>query len=411
MSLYRDAAIKAQASNASFYGNVNASIPLGWYVISACIFIFVVVATAILALTDFSRRETANGILRYNHGETRLIAAQPGVIGSCLVRENQYVETGDVLFNVNTSVFYGPGQTLTNEQLSTLDDEIASVNELKSELPKRAGIQIDIQLQNISSAETFIASETRALTLLKNELALASARLQEAQVDFAQGLITKDDEYSKHESVAEFRQSIIAREAAIEAQRTVILESELAIQEINSATTEQLARLEQESAGLRSQQLQLQAAAGYVMKASTPGYVADHGCRAGETVMLGQHIMTILPENSELIAELRLPTSTIALVSPGQTVKIKYDALPYQRFGVFEGEIDRISASPSNTISIGNRLADQEPSYLAEVSIYEQNIEYLGETVDLQSGMSLSADIILEDRTVLRLLTDPILRR
>lgn len=51
----------------------------------------------------------------------------------------------------------------------------------------------------------------------------------------------------------------------------------------------------------------------------------------------------------------------------------------------------------------------QEPMYRVEVALGQQNIRAYGNNIPLQSGMLLSADIVLEQRSLISWLFEPIL--
>ena len=51
----------------------------------------------------------------------------------------------------------------------------------------------------------------------------------------------------------------------------------------------------------------------------------------------------------------------------------------------------------------------QEPVYRVQVALGQQAIRAYGTTVPLQSGMLLSADIVLEQRSLISWLLEPIL--
>ena len=111
---------------------------------------------------------------------------------------------------------------------------------------------------------------------------------------------------------------------------------------------------------------------------------------------------------SNLIAELYLPSRAIAFVEPGQLVKLQYDALPYQKFGVAEGNVLRVSSTSLLPQELGVLTQNPEPLYRVEVGLSAQAVEAFGKDIPLQSGMELTADIVLEDRKLMEWLLEPI---
>jgi membrane fusion protein len=94
----------------------------------------------------------------------------------------------------------------------------------------------------------------------------------------------------------------------------------------------------------------------------------------------------------------------------GQRVSIRYDAFPYEHFGRYEGQIVEISKNILNTDDAAAapiKLA--EPAYKATVALDRQEINAYGKHVPLQPGMLLKADVILDHRSLIRWLLDPLM--
>ena len=93
----------------------------------------------------------------------------------------------------------------------------------------------------------------------------------------------------------------------------------------------------------------------------------------------------------------------------GQKVRLLYDAFPYQKFGFFNGEIREVSRTVIPGDELENASDIGEAVFLVRVAIEKQSILAAGESIALQSGMSLSADLILEDRKIWEWAFDPLL--
>ena len=92
----------------------------------------------------------------------------------------------------------------------------------------------------------------------------------------------------------------------------------------------------------------------------------------------------------------------------GQNTRLRYHAFPYQRFGIAQGQIKLVSTHvilPSETDIPGIITV---PSYRVVVSLESQTISAYGREMPLRSGMKLDADIVIEQRSLIRWLFDPI---
>jgi hemolysin D len=122
------------------------------------------------------------------------------------------------------------------------------------------------------------------------------------------------------------------------------------------------------------------------------GYVANPN--AGEVVL------KIVPDEM-LIVKVFIGNQDIGFVKEGMAVDVRIDSFPFTEFGDVKGKL----------ISIGSDALppDQNnPTYRfpAKVQLEKQYLETNGRKINLQSGMSLTANIKIRDRTVMSLFTD-----
>lgn len=101
-----------------------------------------------------------------------------------------------------------------------------------------------------------------------------------------------------------------------------------------------------------------------------------------------------------LQAELMVPQSALALVSPGQSVKLLYDAFPYQRYGVRYGTVQ--SATPTS-ISAGD---GSEFAVMADLT--EQVVVVSGQARPLLPGMRGTARIVVGRRSLIGFAFEPL---
>lgn len=120
----------------------------------------------------------------------------------------------------------------------------------------------------------------------------------------------------------------------------------------------------------------------------------------GEAVARGQTIMSLVPQGVELVAELSIPNKDIGLIKTGQKTKLKFDAFPYMEYGAITGEL--ISILPDAEIN------PQMGSYYRVISSLNQDyFRAKGEKISLLSGMTASAEIVTEQKTILTLIIKP----
>ena len=84
-------------------------------------------------------------------------------------------------------------------------------------------------------------------------------------------------------------------------------------------------------------------------------------------------------------------------------------AFPYQRFGTLKGTVRVMSNTVLGPTEISiPGLNIQEPVFRVRVTLPSDVIQAYGETVPLQPGMLLAADIVFDRRSLVEWLFDPL---
>ena len=123
--------------------------------------------------------------------------------------------------------------------------------------------------------------------------------------------------------------------------------------------------------------------------------------RAGQPVDTVKPLLAIIPDGSQLRAELYVPSRAIGFVKEGQVVRLLYDAFPYTRFGPGFGTIVELTTTVLAPSEVSAAINVTEPVYRVVANLRDNAMMAYGQQVPLQSGMALTADILLENRSFL----------
>jgi HlyD family type I secretion membrane fusion protein len=121
----------------------------------------------------------------------------------------------------------------------------------------------------------------------------------------------------------------------------------------------------------------------------------------GEVVEEGETVLRIVPEQRNLLAETRISPRDVGHITTGQAVKVKVSTFDYARFGTVPGTVESISPSS---------LTDPEGNVYFQVDVLLER-DHVGENPEdnrLQPGMSVQADIVTGDKTLMEYLLKPI---
>lgn len=123
----------------------------------------------------------------------------------------------------------------------------------------------------------------------------------------------------------------------------------------------------------------------------------------GGVIHPGETIVEIVPINDELVAEVRLSPRDIGHISPGQVAKVKFTTFDFARHGAVDGTLKSVSATT---------LFDEDgrPYFKGIVKL---DRAYVGDDParrPITPGMTLSAEILTQDRSLLTYLLKPVYR-
>lgn len=139
------------------------------------------------------------------------------------------------------------------------------------------------------------------------------------------------------------------------------------------------------------------------VRAPNQGYVQDMKVQTvGQVILPGALLMQIVPDNVVLEAEVRVSPRDIGFVRVGQPVNLRVTSYDYARFGVAKGSLKLVSASSV----VGT---DSRPYFRGLVELKNP---YVGDVPGinlLKPGMSVEAEILTGDKTLLAYLTKPLI--
>ena len=131
----------------------------------------------------------------------------------------------------------------------------------------------------------------------------------------------------------------------------------------------------------------------------------------GGVLRPGDEAMQIVPTGEALLVEAKIPPADIAFIRNGQTASVRFDAYDSSIYGVGEGKVDYISP---DTISEPAATPGGQPQvyYRVHLSVDTgpMRVPNPGDRIELQPGMTATAEIKTGESTVFRYLTKPLLK-
>lgn len=375
----------------------------------AGLMVAVVLVGAIFAATaSYARKETVVGWLTPQDGMIRLAARQGGIVSAVHVGEGDTVTVGQPIATLTLSSALEGGDSFT--ALSRSLDVQGEAAEARAAATVATLAAEQRQLADRRAGLNRELSETRrSMALQEERLALARAEVVRAETIAAQGFLPRRELEARRSA-----ELAVQQEASSLSARALSYEREIGEVDARLAAIPiDLRAAQAEAAGVRAgldqQVTQTQAQGRYVVVATVAGRVAALPVDPGQTVPPGAAVAVLTAGDSALEAELYAPSRAAGFVREGQAVRLMYQAYPFQKFGAGEGIVTSVSRTvlaPAEVAIPGLQVA--EPVFRVRVRLARDSVEAYGDQLPLQPGMLLSADVVIDRRSLLEWLLDPL---
>ncbi|MEQ8974507.1 MAG: HlyD family efflux transporter periplasmic adaptor subunit [Coleofasciculus sp. C1-SOL-03] len=374
-----------------------------------------------------------------------------GKIEAIHIEEGEIVKTDQVLVELDHQIALAEVKRLEQEQASyqtELSQIQALIEKTHLETQTRAAIaQAQIKAQEaaitqakaqakaqevmIAQNQVNAANQQQLLSELEDDATAQKIRLQRLEPLLEDGAIAAEVVFQREQALRDRQRTITQTEGELqqtlaESQRlqaeqqqalaqaeqlqaeltqkqaeknTALLTVEHKIKELEVQKTQLQAKIDQTTNLLNKAKTQLKQ-----LSLTTPveGVVLSlHVSNAGEVVQSGQTIAEIAPQGMPLVLSASLPNQEAGGIKTGMPVKIKFDAYPYQDYGVIGGKVTFISPDTKPDEQLGE-------VYKIEVTLDRSSVSANGETIRLKAGQTGTAEIIVRHRRIADILLDPI---
>lgn len=415
-SLFRPESLHNQRQ--SWLGSIHVMQPLGLVWLTFGVLATLVAASTFLFWAELPRTVRLPGLVLPDRGLIRVQSAQPGQLQRVVAVQGQAVQAGDALFTVAVDL---PGWARPAEA-GLKDSFEARLRSLTAAQRQTAEWQAARQ----TALAERLAGRRAELAQLDQQAQWARQRLAVAEQSLARLQTLKDEAFVSAAGVQDKREDVLglkADSAAIERQRQA-LDNELTAleaerRELPLKTAERVGEIERERAEVAELAAREEAQAAqrhWVVRAPADGVLTALHASAGQPVSAGVALATMTPAGARLQAQLFAPSSALGFLRPGQTVQLRVQAYPYQKFGLLAGHIEQVAQAPLQAQELtelplaATALAGGQPLYRLTVALPEQGMPAAGGPPrPLLAAMQLEADVVLERRRLVEWLFEPLL--
>ena len=406
--LFRQEAIDALREK--FLGEATIARPLPFWVLTMLGLVAAGMMIAVAVWGQYTRRERAEGFLQLDVGAAKVSFTDSGRVAELMVKEGQEIKEGVPMARIST-------ERATATSTSTGTVVSGELTQRRGSLEKEQGQMRELAEQQLQQVRKKAVDLQNEIAQIEREIKLQSQRLASAK-EQAQRFAQLAKEKFVSDIVARQKQDEATdqdiRLQALRRQKST-LERDLSTAKLEEPSVALRARAQEEQVNRQISELQqtmVQEAAKRetIIRAPITGIVTNITVSSGQSVAADAAFATILPAGSKLQVELLVPTRAIGFVTKGKEVSLRYEAFPFERFGQYRGVIADVSQtvwSPGDKVG---PLTVREPAYRITAKLDRQSVEAMGQEIPLRSGMLVNADILLEKRSLLEWIFEPVLQ-
>ena len=371
---------------------------------------------------------------------------EQGLISEILISEGQHVEAGQVLMRLDTTLSDADGKAIGNDYLlkqialRRIDAELGDRDFKRRDndpesLYRTALAQYRANrhayhtaLEEERSIRDKAQSDLSAAEQARTKLTETLPHYQKQAEAFAElakeGYVSRFEAADKQREYTEKSQDLKTQQHLIESAKATLTASSRKLEQI-SADYQQ--RLQAERADLsgkldqtRAEVTKQQYRNGLLeLKAPQDGIIKDVATHTiGTVISPGTILMTLVPKDEILRAEVWVSNQDVGFIHQGQPTKVKLASYQFQKYGMVQGEVAHLSADATDANQQGTGASappsakspnGQPYAYRALVDLKAQELIVNGIKHALSPGMQVTAEIHLGTRTILEYLLSPVM--
>lgn len=356
----------------------------------------------------YPRTERVAGVVVTSAPSAKVFAQRSGLIERLLVKNGDIVLKGQPLAYIAVELRDSNQHSAASIHLAAASKKVDLIED-RITIEERTNALDKARLHKAFDAGSLEEQSVSRQISIQQSIVSSSNSIIDRISPLAQtGFISKLEMERRQQEVLVERQrleQLVQQRAKLRAQREEVSSALLALPE---RLDKALAELGGELQAAMHEKAQASIEVGYLVIAPMNGRVTSLQVAPGRNVDGRLPMLAIVPQGAQFEVDVFAPSSAIGFIREKQPVKIMFDAFPYRKFGAFNGRVAGISESAFAPTELDVQIGAEQPVYRIRVKLDRQTIPAYGQSLHLQSGMTLTANVILEERSFLDWLLEPL---
>ncbi len=361
---------------------------------------------------EYTKRTTIRGETTINKGIVKITTHTPGIITKIYRNEGEVVSYGESLFKLKS-----PASISNKPQNEILPEALINSLRSRENINQQEIIELNKHYQEllnkIARKKTNIEDQ---IIILDSEIQTHMSSIQRAEDNLSKHKTLVFDKFVSPSSLKPLEDDLTiqrARKMSLERQKrelqNQIDSSNIEISELKLRDRTQKLQHIQELYKIQFESREVESRYESIVTSPVDGTLQTISTNVGDSVG-NAALAALIPTGSKVTAQLLVPSQSIGFVRVGQKVRMRYQAYPYQKYGMHTGIISDISATPILQSEPGTfSSAPSETAFRVKIDIPEQELHIDDKRIPLIAGMIFDADIEIGRRLIIEWMFEPLL--
>ena len=412
-SIFREEALRHLKTQWLGKALLISACPAWLVVLFSSLFFTVIIAGVILG--EYTRRVNVVGEIVSQKQAMTIYAPWQGVISGKYFDTGQRVKKGDPLYEIDVSKTTLNGNVslrgveAIKHQLKLIDEIITTINRNKISARENLFQQLEKYKKAHKDSLELMNSSTRGLQDMKKSMGNYDDYLK-------RGLINKEQFNNQ-------RYLFYQQQSAWQSLNTQVIQESLQIINLETEIAMKSADFDNQSAEyalkrseLERQLAEVNASGTLIIKAPEDGTIENMVYTAGQMVSAGDNLAQVMPAGDPAFSLiLWLTDSSLPYVSPGDSVNLRFEAYPFEKFGQFPGKIRSVSQIPAGQKELAMYSSSMPAAsqgitrsyYKTVVALDSKDFRFQGKPMNWSNGMKAETTLFLESRPLYQWILAP----
>lgn len=375
--------------------------------------IMVVAAAVLIAYGSYARRVELHGLMLPTSGLVQITSPAAGWVQSLHVQDGEVVPSGTRLYSINTDIATQGGNTQQKilESLAAERSILLLQIDRKREIVDRQDRELRRKVENLASQITQIGIQ---ISVKEDFVKQATKDFADFTEFVARGISNLNEKMMRQQNWMRSKDELEELKSRALRLQGDMLETQAQLSTLHLEKESEIDGMRAKLSNLDKQVATSEARHSIEIVAPASGKVTAISSRPGQIVAAGARLLTIVPSQERMQAELLAPSTSIGFLRPGQRVLLRYSAFPYQKFGQYWGTIIEIShaalqANELKTLVPNMPPADQSKTfYRVIVAPDRSDVVAYGRSEPLHASMQVDARVLLDRRPFYQWILEPL---